>query len=752
MADWQQTACILCSINCGLEVQTEGRRITKVRGDKQHPGSQGYACEKPHRLDHYQNGRDRLTSPMRRRPDGSFEEIDWDTAIAEVAQRFAGVRDQHGGETILYYGGGGQGNHLCGGYGRATRAALGSVYASNALAQEKTGEFWVDGKLFGKPRCHTTGDYEEAEVAVFLGKNPWQSHGFPRARVTLKEIAKDPERCLIVIDPRRTESAEMADYHLQVRPGTDAFCLSALLAILLEEKLIDDEFIAERTRGFEEVAEVLRQVPIAEYCRRCDIPEATLREVARRMARASSMSIFEDLGIQQAPHSTLNSYLEKLLYLVTGNFGKRGAMNLHSRFAALGGGKSPGVEPKSPVGGHPIITGLIPCNVLPDEILTDHPKRFRAVLVESANPAHSLADSQRMREALDALDLVVVIDVAMTETARHADYVLPASSQFEKWEATFFTLEFPENVVHLREPIFDPLPGTLAEAEIHARLIRALGVLSEDDLAPLREAAKQGREAYAAAFFSALSEKRHLKPLASIVLYETLGPTLPKNAAGAAAVWALAHTCAMEYPESLRRAGFAGEGLELGEALFEALLNRPSGVTFTVDEYGETWRRLLTPDGRINLSIAELMDEFRGLKTEDGGPKDPEFPFVLCAGERRSFTANTIFRDPSWRKKDAEGALRLSPEDAQRLGIADGGVATVTTRRASVRARVEISDTLRPGHATLPNGLGLAYPSEGGDAEVHGIAPNELTASEDRDWFAGTPWHKYVPARIEAAA
>ena len=168
-----------------------------------------------------------------------------------------------------------------------------------------------------------------------------------------------------------------------------------------------------------------------------------MREVARRMARASSMSIFEDLGIQQAPHSTLNSYLEKLLYLVTGNFGKRGAMNLHSRFAALGGGKSPGVEPKSPVGGHPIITGLIPCNVLPDEILTDHPKRFRAALIESANPAHSLADSRRMREALDALDLVVVIDVAMTETARHADYVLPASSQFEKWEATFFTLEFP---------------------------------------------------------------------------------------------------------------------------------------------------------------------------------------------------------------------------------------------------------------------------------------------------------------------
>ncbi len=751
MAEWQQTACILCSINCGIEVQTEAGHITKVRGDKAHPASEGYACEKPHQLDYYQNGRDRLSSPLRRRADGSYEEIDWDTAISEIAARFVALRGEHGGESILYYGGGGQGNHLCGGYGRATRAAIGSVYASNALAQEKTGEFWVDGQLFGRARCHTTGDFENAEVAVFLGKNPWFSHGFPRARVVLKEIAKDPNRSLIVIDPRRTETAAMADYHLQVRPGTDAFCLSALLAITLEENLVDQDFVRDHTNGLGEVAEILRNVPIAEYSARCDVPEELLRTVARRIAQSSSTSIFEDLGIQQAPHSTLNSYLEKLLYLITGNFAKEGAMNIHSRFASLGGGRSPGVEPTSPVGGHRIITGLIPCNVIPDEILTDHPKRFRAALIESANPVHSLADSQRMREAFEALDFVVVIDVAMTETARCADYVLPASSQYEKWEATFFTLEFPKNDFQLRAPIFDPLPGTLPEPEIHSRLIHAIGALQEEDLAPLHAAAKQGRAAYAAAFFAALSEKPHLKPLASVVLYDTLGPTLPRRAGEAAAVWALAHTCAMEYPDSLRRAGFEGEGLDLGEALFDALLERPSGVIFTVDDYDETWRRVLTPDRRINLVVEPLLEEFRSLRGERTQAANPEFPFVLCAGERRSFTANTIFRDPGWRRKDANGALRLNPDDAARLGITAGGEAMITTRRASLRTSVEISDTLRPGHATLPNGLGLAYPTEDGGQQTRGVAPNELTASEDRDWFAGTPWHKYVPARIEAA-
>jgi anaerobic selenocysteine-containing dehydrogenase len=233
-----KTACILCSQNCGIEVDLDGRHLVRIRGDRAQPASQGYLCEKAQRLDAYQNARDRLTSPLRRRADGSFEAIDWDTAIREVAQRLAAIRDEHGGDRIFYYGGGGQGNHLGGAYGRATRAALGSTYTSNALAQEKTGEFWVDGQLFGRPRCHTSGDFEHAEVAVFVGKNPWQSHGFPRARVILKELAKDPARALIVIDPRRTETAELADFHLQVRPGTDAFCLSALGAVLVQEDLV----------------------------------------------------------------------------------------------------------------------------------------------------------------------------------------------------------------------------------------------------------------------------------------------------------------------------------------------------------------------------------------------------------------------------------------------------------------------------------------------------------------------------------
>ncbi len=743
--EWHKSACILCSINCGIEVQLEGRRLARLRGDKANPRSEGYTCEKALRLDSYQNNRDRLTTPLRRRSDGSFESIDWDTAIREIAGRLVHLRDTYGGESIFYYGGGGQGNHLGGGYSAATRRALGSIYTSNALAQEKTGEFWVDGQLFGRPRCHTTGDYEHAEVAVFVGKNPWQSHGFPRARAILRAIAADPGRALIVIDPRRTETADLADYHLQVRPGTDAFCLSALLAVLVEEDLIDHGFLAEHTANGDRLFDLLRAVPIADYCARAGVGEDLVRSVARRIAGAASVSMYEDLGIQQAPHSTLNSYLEKLIYLLTGNFARQGAMNIHTKMAGLGGGKQSGRS--TPVGGHRIITGLVPCNVIPDEILTDHPKRFRAMIVESTNPVHSLADSQRMRAALDALELVVVIDVAMTETARHAHYVLPAASQYEKWEATFFTLEFPRNFFHLRPPLLDPLPGTLTEPEIHRRLVRAVGALTDADVAPLRAAAAQGRAAYAQAFLQTMTERPDLADLAPVVLYETLGPTLGTGNEAAAVLWGVAHTCAMTYPDSVRRAGFEGDGPALGEALFEAILRGRSGVTFTVDEYEETWRRVEAPDRRVNLGITELLDELAGLR--DAPPvTTPEFPFVLSAGERRSSTANTIMRDPAFRKRDSIG-LRMSRGDAQQLGVRDGARVRVVTRRGSAETVVELSDTLQAGHLSLPNGLGLAYSDPIGDVAVHGVAPNELTASEDRDWLAGTPWHKHVPARIE---
>ena len=290
-AEWHQTACILCECNCGIEVRLggdDGRRFERIRGDKAHPMSQGYTCEKALRLDHYQNpgGRtvaapgvpgpgSRLTHPLRRRPDGTFEEVDWDTAIGEVAARLGAVRDAHGGDAIFYFGGGGQGNHLGGAYASASLAAFGAGrHRSNALAQEKTGEFWVNAQMFG---TNVRGEIEHGEVVVFIGKNPWQSHSFPRARTTLKEIARDPARSMIVVDPRRTETAELADIHLQVRPGTDAWLIAALAAAIVDEGLVDRAWVAEHTTGADEVVNALAGVDIAGHWAVAGVAEDDVR-------------------------------------------------------------------------------------------------------------------------------------------------------------------------------------------------------------------------------------------------------------------------------------------------------------------------------------------------------------------------------------------------------------------------------------------------------------------------------------------
>ena len=777
--EWQSTACILCECNCGIEVRLggdDGRRFERIRGDKAHPASQGYTCEKALRLDHYQNlatspgspgshPSGRILSPLRRRSDGTFEAIEWDTAVTEIADRLRAVQaaagPDVGGEAIFYYGGGGQGNHLCGAYGTALLKALGGRFRSSALAQEKTGEFWVNHRMLG---TMVRADFDHAEVAVFVGKNPWQSHSIPHARTTLKEIARDPARSLIVIDPRRTETAELADLHLQVRPGTDAWLLAALAGVIVQEDRVAHRWLAEHAADVEATLEALAAVPVAEYCARSGVSEELVRAAARRIAGATGgVAVFEDLGVQMNRHSTLVSWLEKLLWVLTGNFGRPGAAYSPSSLVDItAGGK---IRGKTPVVGMPLISGLVPCNVIADEILTDHPARYRAMIVESANPAHSLADSKRFREALAALDLVVVIDVAMTETARQAHYVLPAATQYEKWEATFFNFEFPRNVFHLRAPLLDPPPGPLPEAEIHARLLEALGVLTEAELAPLQEAAASGggsrrpdrgdtphppggRAAFAEAFFAAVAANPALGAVAPVVLYRTLGPTLPDGAAAAAPLWAAAHKCAQANPDGVRRAGFTGEGVLAGEQLFEAILAGRSGVVITDDEYDASWRRIRTPDGLLHVTIPELLDELAGLAAEPADP-DPDWPFVLSAGERRSFTANTIMRDPTWRKRDPAGALRVSPGDAGRLGLIDGGRARLTTRRGAGEVTVEVDDRMQEGHLALPNGLGLDHPSEDGARVVTGLAPNDLTDARDRDPFAGTPWHKHVPARLE---
>ena len=216
-------------------------------------------------------------------------------------------------------------------------------------------------------------------------------------------------------------------------------------------------------------------------------------------------------------------------------------------------------------------------------------------------------------------------------------------------------------------------------------------------------------------------------------------------------MWLQAHGLAQMMPDSVRRAGFEGEGLELGEALFEAIMRRESGLVFTVDDYDETWRRVANPDRRVTLSVPELLEEL-GRLGDEPRRATPTSRSCCPPGSAASHTANTIYRDPTWRKTDAEGALRITRTTPQRLGIVDGGRARLTTKRGQRRDRRRghrhAAARLRHAAQRLRHSAIRTATAASGPRRAR---PNELTASEDRDWLAGTPHHKHVAARVEAA-
>jgi anaerobic selenocysteine-containing dehydrogenase len=747
----KKTACILCSRNCGLEVETDGGQLKKIRGDDAHPGSKGYLCNKAARLDYYQNHADRLRHPLKRQPDGSFVRVGWDEALEDIARRLIAIRAAHGGDAFALVGGGGQGNHLGGIYSRQLLRAMGSRYVYSSLAQEKTGDFWVNGRLYGAQNCHPTEDVEHADYVIFIGCNPYQSHGIFNARDVLRDIRKDPARTMVVIDPRRTETAGMADIHLQLKPGTDAFLLLAMLALIVRENLHDRAFIDAHCAGFDEVRAALLRVPVEDYAARADVPLADIQRVARGFAAAERGCVRVDLGTQHTLHTTLNAYLEKLLYLLTGNFGRPGSNNLHTHLLPLIGDTDetklkPGKSLKrTAFHGMLPIGGMYPPNILPDEILRAGDRRIRAIVVDSSNPLLTYADTQAQEEAFRALDLLVVVDVAMTETARFAHYVLPAASQFEKVEATGFTLEFPQNYFHLRRPILQPVGETLPEAEIYTRLLERMGAIPRSFPVIAAVARAEPKASAHLALLTALrllfSRERAWQPCAASILYRTLGPTLGESAA-AAPLLPLAMAYAREHTVAVRRAGHWGNSLTLGANLFRDILGGQSGIVLSRHEHEETWGLLKTPDRRVHLHIPEMIAEIRALVSE--APAGEDFPFLLMAGERRSYNANQIFRDPAWRKVDKQGAMRIHPEDAKTLGLEDGDPAACRSARGQIAVVVELDDSLRRGVVTVPHGYGNRHAG----SEPIGPQINRLTSLGHCDPFSRTPYHKHVPVSI----
>ena len=743
MSEWKKTSCVLCYHNCGLEVQTEGSRILKVRADKNHPRTNGYLCRKGTRIAFYQSHKERLTHPLKR--EGTeFRRISWDQAIAEIAGKLKDIVSHHGPRALAYMGGGGQGSHVEAGFGRTLLTALGSQYHYSALAQELSGLFWVNGRAYGRQNLHTGADLDRARNFLIMGWNGYVSNaGVNRARERIEEFSKDPVKRLIVVDPLKSETAKRANIHLQPRIGTIALFLKSLIAIILQEGWEDKAYLAAHCADFERVQGWFRDFDATSGLRVCGLDPDAVREAAKIYA-SEPTAMRTDLGLLMDRQSTMNSYLELILMAVCGRIGTPGGNVFPGHLMPLG----PHTDERDPrtwrtvETGFPPSMGYFPPNVLPEEILSKKTDRTRALIVSGSNPLRSYADTGMYEKAFRELDLLVTFEISMSETARLSHYVLPARSGYEKWDAAFFSLTFPDVYFQIRHPCCETQGEALEEGEIFTRLADALGILPQIPEALFRRS-REDRSLFAMELLQFMGSDKKAARFLPFIVAKTLGREL--GSAHLSALWGLLMMFPQHAGEDIARAGYELSPL-VGEELFKKLVDHPEGALIARMPDQDNLNALRTPDGKIHLFIEE-METWMGEIAPDQEEKrleNAEYPFVLIAGRHFPYTANTIMRDPEWNSRKQVCTLLMAEEDARGMGVKEGSEVWVATEASRLKVTVELSDAPPQGTVVLPHGFGLVY-----EGKPYGVNVNQLTKNTHRDRMTASPLHRYVPCRIE---
>lgn len=746
MGEWKHTSCVLCAQNCGLLCEIENNTIINVKGDRDNPRSEGYCCRKGLSIASYEHNADRLKYPLKKVGD-HHERITWEQAIKEISEKLLKIRDEHGGQTIAYMGGGSVGGQMEVPIGLKFLNELGSRFYYSSLTQEFSNAYWVDARVTGKQVYPSMPDTHNSDTLVAWGWNGWMSNQEPQARTLILNVEKDPNKTFIVIDPRFSETAEHANIHLQLKAGSDTLLMKAMIRIILDNGWDDKAFIAEHVNGWEELEPLFDGFDARRAVTEgCGLDWDKTLEATRLIATTKS-SIHPDLGIYMNRSSTLNNYLLHIIRCITGRFCVEGGQIIPAYLYALGGNtdeRNPKVKRTPKYGMFPIYS-VYPVVTLPDEILDDNPEHFRALIVSACNPMRSYSDTKKYKAAFEKLDLSVNINVAYDETARECDYVLPCKSYMENYDTVGFNYSFPELYFQLRQPVVEPISDECKEgSEIFVELFKACGLMPELSQS-LYEAGRDGITAYGMEMMMFLQEHMELAKLLPVIMAETLGPVVGSyNKAiivgllvGAGKAVKLGAN-AMGYPDP--------DDPMFAETVFEDAMKHPEGMIlakFTC----ENFRMLKTEDKKLNLTIDELVEPLKAATIDNEmkilNTRYEEYPLLLSAGLHHETVINTILRNPEWNKGRDADSLWLSQKDAEELKVADGDRVRVTTKAGSVEMPVEIYKYAAEGTVYIRQGRGLIY-----DGKQYGININELTSSENRDELHN-PVHRRAHCRVE---
>jgi anaerobic selenocysteine-containing dehydrogenase len=709
--------CHLCEALCGIEVRVRGPDIISIRGDAADPFSRGHICPKAVAIKDVHEDPDRLRGPVRRTPSG-WEEIGWDEAFDEVASRLLEIQSRHGRDAVATYFGNPQVHSYTGLLsGTQFVRALRTHNRYSATSVDQLPHHVAAYFMYGHQLLLPVPDLDRTGFLLVIGANPVVSNGSlmsaPDVARRIKDIRRRGGR-VVAIDPRRTETAALADTHLFVRPATDALLLLALLNVILEEGLARPGRLADMTDGMDELRRHCAAYPPERVAAATGIEATAIRILAREFAAARSAVCYGRMGTSTQRFGALCQWLIQALNIVTGNLDREGgAMFARPAFDVVGlatglGQRGAFDRRRTRVRGLPEFGGEFPVSALAEEILEPGGGQVRALVTAAGNPVLSTPNGRRLDEALASLEFMVSVDFYINETTRHANLILPPTFALERdhYDLVFHALAI-RNTAKYSLPLFARPPGARHDWEIFSAL-------------------RQRIEAVQPAMGMS-----HIRRLA-------LRWWTPKRI--------LAHGLRLG-PYGTGWNPFR-RGLTLGR-----LARQPHGM-----DLGPLQpclpARLATADQRIKLVPEVLAKDLERLAAVLPAGEPPQDGRLLLIG-RRDLRTNNSWMHNSHRlvKGPPRCTLLMHPRDAARRGIADGALVDVVSRVGRLRVPVQVTEDIMRGVVSLPHGWGH---DRGGVrlqvAATHaGASVNDLTDEQSIDELCGNAALNGVPVTVQPA-
>jgi formate dehydrogenase len=709
------TYCRVCEPLCGMVATVTDGELVKVRPDPDHPLSAGFACPKGIAMAEVQNDPDRVLHPLRRRADGSFEQVDWDEALDEIGARLKTIVGRDGGDSVGWY----MGNPGAFSYShplwvKGFLDALGSPHSYTASSQDVSNRFAASWFLYGSPFIVPIPDLERTDFLLVVGANPLVSHGSvltaPRIKDRLHEIVDRGGR-VVVVDPRRSETARAFE-HIAIDPDGDAWMLLSMLEVIFAEGLEDRDAIERQTRGSRALRELCAEFPPEATEDRSGVAARDVRRLARDLAGAEHAAVYGRTGSCLGRTGTLVSFLLDALNAVTGNLDREGGAMFgdppidFARVAELIGAGTY-AKVRSRVGDLPEVLGSLPASVMAKEMTTPGKGQIRAMFFSSGNPVLSVPNGDELESAMGGLELSVAIDLYVTDTSRHCDFVLPATTMYEREDFPLpFLALFSKPFIQMTEAVVAPRGEARQEWEIIDAISRRIGVVPSS----VRLARLAGRAGI------------RLSPRRLVDLLLRVGPKGDLF--------------------GLRRSGLS----------VAKLAKNPHGMVLADHLAPDVMRKQIrSRDHRVHLDAPEILAEVTHLRELNGD--DPDFPLRLIGLRELRSHNSWMHNSPLLMRGGRTHAARIHPDDAERLGVEDGGRCRIASAHGHIEIAATVTDEVKPGTVAVPHGWGhrggWQVANAAGGANVNLLASSDPA---DLERLAGMAHLNGIAIRVEAIA